>query len=257
MSDSDELESDQVNSVLNALNVIEVLYQIDGGGASEVARELDLAKSTVYSHLQTLEEAEYVAREGDQYHVGLKFLKLGVFSRSRKQEYTMSEQKVRELAEETQERSQFIVEEHGRGVYLHREVGDRAVHTDPGIGKRIPLHSTAAGKAILAELSSERIEAIIDRWGLEATTKHTITDPDELRADLEEIQERGYAINLEENVPGLHAVGVAVTGDDNRVCGALSVSGPSHRFKGDILHEEIPDLLLGAANELELNLMYS
>jgi DNA-binding IclR family transcriptional regulator len=257
MKTDDESDTKRVKSVRTAFAVIEAIYELEGGGVSEIASHLGMAKSSIHAHLKTLEDSEYVVREGNQYHVSLKFLELGEFAKSRKQEYTISRRKVRELAEETEERSQFIVEEHGRGVYVHREVGEHAVHTDPGIGKRIPLHSTSAGKAILAELPPERVEEIIDMWGLEPVTENTITETDVLYENLETIRERGYAFNLEENVPGLHAVGVAVSGAGGRVCGALSVSGPSHRLEGALLHEEIPNLLLGTANELELNLMYS
>lgn len=250
-------DSERVKSAETAFAVVEALLDLEGGGVSEIAARLGMAKSTIHAHLQTLENAEYVVREGDQYHVGLRFLELGEFARTRKEEYHLSQAKVFELAEETQERAQFIVEEHGYGVYLYREVGDRAVHTDPGIGKRIPLHSTAAGKAILANLPEERVEQIIETRGLEGVTTNTTTDYDELKAELETIREQGYAFNLEENVPGLHAVGVAVTPEETNVCGALSVSGPSHRLRGDLLREEIPRLLLGTVNELELNLKYS
>lgn len=250
-------ESDRVRAATTSFAVAETLQMLDGGGVSAVAEELGMAKSTIHAHLRTLEDAEYIVREGDQYHVGLRFLELGEFARSRKEEYNISQSKVFELAEKTQERAQFIVEEHGYGVYLYREVGDRAVHTDPGIGKRIPLHSTAAGKSILANIPEERVEWIFETRGLEPVTDNTITDYDALMTELETIREQGYAINLEENVPGLHAVGVAITPDESDVCGALSVSGPSHRLRDDLLREEIPRLLLGTVNELELNLKYS
>lgn len=257
MGNNEGSNTKQVKSARTVFGVIEAVYELDGGGVSEIADHLGMAKSSIHAHLNTLESCEYLVREGDQYHVSLKFLELGEFAKSRKTEYTISQRKVRELAEETEERSQFIVEEHGRGVYLDREVGERGVHTDPGIGKRIPLHSTAAGKSILAELPTDRVESILDTWGLESVTENSITDAETLYDELEGIRDRGYAFNLEENVPGLNAVGIAVTGADGRVCGALSVSGPSHRLEGSLLYEEIPNLLLGTANELELNLMYS
>lgn len=247
----------RVKTALTVFAIIEALEEMGGAGITELANELGLAKSTVHSHLVTLHEAEYVVREEDRYHLSLKFLKLGEHARMRKREFRDTQQKVEELAETTQERAQFIVEEHGRGVYVHRAVGENAVHTDPGVGHSIPLHMTAAGKAILAAFPDSRVEEILARHGLEAVTEHTITDEGELFDELEEIRERGYAMNLEENIAGLHAVGVAVRRNDGSVCGAFSVSGPSHRITGERLREELPNLLLGTANELELNLQYS
>lgn len=257
MNDDTKDGGKRIQAAKTAFAIVETLYELEGGGVSKVATELGLAKSTAHAHLQTLAEAGYIIREGDQYHVGLRFMELGEYAKSRKKAYTISRRMVEQLAKETQERSQFIAEEHGWGVYLHRELGEHAVHTDPGIGRRIPLHCTAAGKAILAELPCERVEEIIEQRGLKAVTEHTITDREELYDELESIRDRGYSFNMEENVLGLHAVGVGVKGGDGTICGALSVSGPSHRLTGNVLRDEIPGLLLGTANELELNLMHS
>ena len=82
------------------------------------------------------------------------------------------------------------------------------------------------------------------------------TQLDQSRSELETIRERGYSFNLQENLEGLNAVGVPVKGQ-NGVIGALSISGPSHRLKGDRLKSALPDLLMGEANELELNISYA
>lgn len=161
-----------------------------------------------------------------------------------------------ELAAETDERAQFIVEEHGKAVYIHRTFGQHAVRTDPGIGRRIPLHATSAGKAILASMPDEMRSRIIEQTTFGEITNRTITDTNELDRELAQISKRGYAFNREENIDGLHAVGAPVTGPDDTVIGAPSVSGPSHRLTGEWFEEDLPALLLGAANELELNIAY-
>lgn len=71
------------------------------------------------------------------------------------------------------------------------------------------------------------------------------------------IRERGYVFNEGENIVGLNAVGTALIADDGKVIGALSISGPTHWMTGKWTREELPDLLLGMANELELNITYS
>ncbi|WIV68655.1 IclR family transcriptional regulator [Natrialbaceae archaeon AArc-T1-2] len=168
----------------------------------------------------------------------------------------MARPKVKELAMETNERAQFIVEEFGYGIYLHMETGDNAVETDVRIGKMASLHTTSAGKAILAHLPEEQVMRIVDRYGLSKRTENTITDPDALLEELETIRDRGYAYNDGERITGMRAVGVPITDVEDDVVGALSVSGPAHRMKGNWYEKEIPDLLLGTANELELNLTY-
>jgi DNA-binding IclR family transcriptional regulator len=163
---------------------------------------------------------------------------------------------VENLAETTQERAQFLVEEHGRGVYLHTATGDNAVQVNARLGKVNYLHASAAGKAIFANIDDERVDEIIDRWGLPRFTTQTITDRNELSEELGKIKDRGYSFNYEESISGLRAVGTPVMGQDGQVIGALSVSGPTNRLKGEWIESDIPDLLLGAANELELNIEF-
>ncbi len=246
-----------VKSVERAMNIVELIREMEGARVSELADELAKPKSTVHGYLSTLHDCGYLVKEKDHYHVGMKFLHLGEYARTRKPEYVMAEEKVKEIAEQTDERAQFVIEEMGQGVFVYRESGAHAVETGSGTGKRMFLHSTSAGKAILAHLPESAVHEIIDRWGLTTETSHTITDTSELFEELEEIRERGYAFNREENIEGLHAVGTVVTGSDDRVIGALSISGPTHRMKGDWMKEELPNLLLGTANELELNIAYS
>lgn len=171
--------------------------------------------------------------------------------------YDLVQEKVEEISEEIGERAQFFVEEHGMAVYVTRSVGSRAVRTDPGIGSCVPMYGTAAGKAILSELSGSELSDMLECMSFEPMNKHTITDPEELHTQLKVVQERGYSFNREESLRGTNAAGVSICGPDGNVIGALSVTGPSHRLKGESLEEELPKLLLGAANELELNIAHS
>ncbi|SDQ56444.1 IclR family transcriptional regulator [Natronobacterium texcoconense] len=247
----------RTKTTATTFRVIEALSQRGGGRVTELADELGLAKSTVHRHLSTLEDLEYVVNEGGTYRLGFRFLELGERTRTRSEAYQLAAQKVDDLAEETDERAQFIVHEHGKGVYVFRATGERAVQTDSEVGKRIPLHATAAGKAILAHLPRERASEIVDQHGLEAVTPNTVTETEALFDQLETIRERGYSINNQENIEGLRAVGVPVQYGNGTVIGALSVSGPTHRFSDELVEETLPTLLLGAANELELNIQYS
>lgn len=246
-----------VQSDKTLLEIVLSLKRMDGGGVTEIANELGIAKSTAHSHLKTLHEYEFVVNENGTYHVGLQFLDIGETARNRRKEHQSVQEKVAELARQTDERAQFIVPEHGYGIYLYRSIGNHAVQTDSHIGKHIGLHASSAGKAILAHMSEARVEEIIDKRGLPAVTENTITDPELLSAELQDVRERGYAINKEESTQGLRAVGVPVLNPDGEVLGALSVSGPTHRMKGEWFESEIPNIILGAANEVELNITFS
>ncbi|MFB6121906.1 MAG: IclR family transcriptional regulator [Haloferacaceae archaeon] len=250
-------EADRVKTVDTALTILETLQSMGSARVTELADEVGVAKSTAHRHLATLESREYVSQVGDEYRVSLRFLTLGEAARTRDGHATVRP-KVRELAERTEERAQFFVEEHRKAVYVYREVGAHAVHAPHAtVGTRMPLHTSSGGKALLASYSDERVREILTAEGLPSLTDRTITDEAELFEELERTRERGYAINRQENVDGIRAVGVALTATDGRPMGALSVSGPIHRMNGEWFEEELPELLLGTAKELELNIAYA
>lgn len=246
-----------VKSDRRLLNVLLGLKELNGAGVTELAEHLGLAKSTVHNHLSTLHDTEFATKEGTEYHLGLRFLDLGEVARLRNTESERIERKVGSLADRTNERAQFIVEEHGYGVYLYRSRGENAVSTDSRIGRHIPLHASSAGKAILANLPDERIHDIVETQGLSPVTEHSVTDVDELMNELRTIRERGYATNIEESTIGLRAVGAPIVRPDGSVVGAISVSGPTHRLKGDLFEQAFPDLIRGATNEIELTIGFS
>lgn len=246
-----------IQSLERGVEILELIMELEGAGVSELADRLDMPMSTVHGYLSTLYDLEYLVKEGDSYQISTRFLRLGGYSRERKREYRMAAKKVTALAEETGERSQFVIEEHGQGVFLYRAFGAHAVETDSKIGKRMYLHCTSAGKAILAHLPADEVESILATQGLPAVTGNTTTDEDALFDELSEIRDRGYSTNHQENIEGLNAIGVPVQTAQGEIFGSLSISGPSHRLKGDYLHEELRDLLLGTANELELNITYA
>jgi len=246
-----------VQATKTSFKLLEALNELGGAGVTELANELGLPKSTVHNHLNTLRDAEYIVREGDTYHVGLRFLKLGEHSRNRLRIYETASPEVDNLAQQTNELANLAVEEYGRGVYLYLSEAERAVQLDTYAGMRIHLHCTALGKAILAHLPEEKIEEILDTHGLPERTPNTITDRDELLEELEETRDRGYAYDRQERLQGLRCVAAPITMPEEGVVGALSIAGPTSRMKGDRFHEEIPQRLLDAANVIELNMTYA
>jgi len=257
MDNEPVLDQGEIESVNKAFRIIEQLREIDGGGVSEIAENLGWAKSTVYSHLQTLERNEYVVKEGDRYVLGFRFVDLGEYVKHRKEVYSLVETKIESLAAETGERVQLVITEHGEGVYARIATGDRAVSTGSHLGRRRRmLHATAAGKTILATLPEFAVQRIIDQKGLPKLTQNTITNENELWSELDTVRNRNYAFNNEEHIIGLCAVAAPITIPEEDVYGAISIAGPAYRMRGERLEEELPDLILGVKNEIELDLQY-
>ncbi|GAB3671439.1 IclR family transcriptional regulator [Halopiger thermotolerans] len=246
-----------VQAAATTFRIVEALHELEGAGVAELAAELEMPKSTVHDHLRTLTEAEYLVNEDGTYHVGARFLELGGFARSRMKLYQVASPEIKKLAEETGEHANLMIEEHGKGIFLNKFKGEDAVTLDTHIGKRVHLHTTALGKTILAYRPESTVDEIIDRHGLPAVTERTITDEDELKAQLAEIRERGYAVDDEERVLGMRCIAAPICDENDEPLGAISVSGPTNRFTGDRFDEEIPKHVLSTANVIEVNMTYS
>ena len=246
-----------VRTVDRTLEIVEIIRELDGAGVSEIAERVDLGKSAVHNHLTTLAQREYVVKEGEQYHIGLAFLGLGAYARNRNEVYDTARSEVDELADETGELVNLLVEKRGRGIYLYQAKGDQAVDLDTYAGKEVDLHCTALGKAILGYRPRSEVEEILDDHGMPAETDRTITDREEFFAELDEVRDRKYAVDREERLTGLRCLAVPITDDRDRSIAAISVSCPVHRVDDDRFFDELPNAVLGAANVVELEHNYS
>jgi DNA-binding IclR family transcriptional regulator len=103
------------------------------------------------------------------------------------------------------------------------------VRVPSSVGQRNPAHCTAVGKALLAHLPQNDLDALIRSRGLKAHTRNTITSPALLKRELRAIRERGYAIDDEEIEEGLRCVGAPVRDHSGRVVASMSIAGPAFR----------------------------
>lgn len=246
-----------IGSVRQALTILERIRDNDGLRVYDLAEELGTSKSTAHRYLKTLHQKNYLVKSGDEYKIGLRFLSFGMHARANQPILTMVQKKIDQVAEETGERVQLMVPEHGKAVYLYRASGDQAVKLNSDVGDRVPLHVVSPGKAILAAWSEEQVEQYLQQSELTQFTENTISKPEQLKTELEQIRERRYSYNKQEFVEEMNAVGVAITDPQDTVLGAIGVSGPTHRMTGSRLEDELPGFLVGAAHEIELNLKHS
>ncbi|WP_226482845.1 IclR family transcriptional regulator [Natrinema amylolyticum] len=252
----EERRGRRIQSVEIAFSIIEVIQNRGQIGVTEIAEELDHSKSTIYSHLKTLEEQKLLVKEVDGYRLSLKILDMAKDVRSQIGNYDIIKSELDELAEETGEIGHFGVEEHGKVSYLYKSAGEQAVETISHAGMQQPMYSTSLGKSILAYLPAERAEKIVQSVDLEAKTSETITTPEKLYEELDRIEEREYAIDDEENIEGLRCVAAPVRNGET-VLGAISVTGPSSRVTDERLHGDLADSVQRAANIIELNTKFS
>lgn len=244
----------RIQSVQTTLEIIDALRAHGDAGITEISKEIGVTKGTVYNHLATLEENDYVYKdEHDRYHLGLRFIDVAHHAKERIPILELARTEVNKLADKSGEMALFTVEEHGMGVCLYVAYGEQAVQTPLFVGHRSELHHTAVGKAILAHLADDRVEEIIDERGLAEITEHTITQKDALLDQLEEVRKRGIAFNNQETIHGLVGVGAPIKNQHGEVMGALSIIGPSSRMDEDRLQRELPDMIMRSVNVIEIN----
>jgi DNA-binding IclR family transcriptional regulator len=243
-----------VKATHTSFRVLREVMQRDGAGVSELARALDLSKSAVHKHLTTLSRLGYLSREGDDYHLGLGFLELGVAARDRLDVYEVAVPSVRNLAEVSGYVATLLVYESGRGVCVAQLRGDDDLGYPMREGDRVPLHATAGGKTMLAYRPDEEVDSLV-AGGLDAVTEKTITDADSLARELRSVRDRRVAFDREEYAPGWQSVASPITDSATRAIAAVSVSGPIEQMSGKTLEEDITGLVVSTAKSIENDLL--
>ncbi|MFA9418244.1 IclR family transcriptional regulator [Natrinema sp. HArc-T2] len=250
-------ERQGIKATETAFDIIKTIHEAGHIRLVELADTVGIANSTAFSHLTTLEELGYVVKEPDGYRLGLRLLDHGIQAKYHYRELLDASKPVLEqLVSETDEAVNLVVEEDNHAVYIGRLTGDRGVPTNSWVGKHKQIHTLSAGKAILAHMPENQVDEIISQTGLDGVTAETITTREELESEFEEIRERGVAFNNCESHESIRAVGAPIILNEE-VYGAVSVAGPAKRLTGEYFRSEIPDLLLGAVNEIELKLAYT
>lgn len=246
-----------IKSVDTAFRVIDFVKERNGARLSEVADAFDLPTSTASDYLTTLRRNQYLVKRGREYRVGLRFLELGDRARNYRNIYEVGKSKVDALAQETGELVHLSVEENGLGVIIYETEGETAVSLDTYVGRRVEMHCTALGKAMLSCMPAHRVEQILDEHGLPRMSPNTITDRDRLSAHLDQVDERGFATSDGERIAELGCIAAPITDDDSEtVFGAVSICLPMIRMEDSESAERLPIAVRQTANRIELDLLY-
>jgi IclR family acetate operon transcriptional repressor len=235
-----------VKSAMRTLDVLELLVrQARPMAAHEIAAALAIPMSSLSYLLATLTERGYLERSGRFYEVGPAIERL----RPRAVGPTLAEQVaplVASLRYQLNETASFFVRRGFEIEAVATEVGQHALRYTLDVGQRAPMHSFAAGKALLATLDDEELESYFRTVDRAAFTPHTIVAEETLRAAIETVRRLGFARTREEHSLGIIGIGCAAM-VDGAAAGAFSVAIPVARFDDAI--EERCVRFLGRAAE--------
>ncbi|HVP28896.1 MAG TPA: IclR family transcriptional regulator [Myxococcota bacterium] len=249
-----------IQTVTNALSLLEVFETEASIGVSELSRRLGLHKNNVFRLLATLEERGFVEQEpgGDRYRLSLRCFELG-------QAFVRSHGLLREaqpvldaLATELGESAHLAVLSSFEVVHLAAGQPGQILLAGARVGRRLPAHCTALGKALLAFAPEPLRQAydveIVAAAGLAARTARSITDREKLLEHLHAVASRGVAFDVEECERGVACAAAPVFDGTGRLLAAISVSGPSSRLGEDVLEAGVGPRVAAAAEALSARL---
>ncbi len=220
-------------SLAKSLTVLETLASSSSPlSAAQLGRALKLTRPTVYRILGTLARHEYVTRDGSGpfYRPSFKLLDLGHRVLERTDLLTAARPILRDLAGQFRETVHLAVEEGGRMVYLDKVEGSGPFCTNSRTGRRVPMHCTALGKAVLAHLPGDRAHDIVGQHGMLRRTPRTIVSVAGMEGELARVRRQGYAIDDVEFEEGVRCVGVPIFDHRGLPVAAVSVSAPVSRM---------------------------
>jgi IclR family acetate operon transcriptional repressor len=224
--------SQWMRNVLNALRVLEEVATRQPVGVGELARVLDIPKSSVQRALQTLNTAGWIrpARgEVTRWVVTTKALDVGRHASGDLGLRDAAVPIMEDLRRRTDETIHLTVPEGDRVVLIERLETSKPLRISIALGHALPLHASANGKAVLASGPLEAIARLLAE-GLPRYTDTTITEPDRLLADLDKVRTRGYATNHGEWRTDVGSVAAAIMGDAGEPVASLSVNLPRTRL---------------------------
>ena len=233
-----------VQSVERALDILEFVGRSEGElGVSEIGAATGLSAGTVHRLLATLGSRGYVHRnkETRRYALGIKSLTMATVVRE--QVGVISLPFLEELARVSQETTNLAILEGNCATYIEQASPSNRmlrIFTEPG--NRVPLHSCGAGKVLLAYQQPRLVELLVDRMDLTRYTASTITDPGQLRSELQQIRRQSYAVDYGEQEDGVRCLAAPVFGPDGEIFASISLSGPSSRLESPRTEALIPHL---------------
>lgn len=209
-------------------------------GIKDLTSKLKLSKSTVHRILMNLESNRYVERSGveGKYRLGPRLFELGAKALATLDLRDEVQPCLERLVATTGETAHFGVLRDGQVTSLFNVQTKRSVRTVSTVGRRIPVYCTSLGKAILAFLPRNEVEAIVKGRQFKALTPKTITTPSQMVAELGRVRDCGFAIDDEEFELGLRCIGAPVRDHHGDVIGAISIAGPTSR----VSKKQVPEL---------------
>ncbi|WJV53263.1 IclR family transcriptional regulator [Pectobacteriaceae bacterium CE90] len=248
-----------IQSVERALRILDLFNEYDIElKITDISTKMGLHKSTLHSLLKTMQMMGYIDQnsENGKYRLGMKLVERGnllinsIDIREKARSYLL------DLSSQTGQTTHLAILDGKEGVYIDKVEGKLAVITFSRIGRRLPIHATAIGKALLAFNSEQDINALLKDYVFTRQTPNTIIDRDAYLKELELVRQNGYALDNQENEQGVRCISVPIWNHSRQIIAAISMSTLTNRVTDAEINDYIV-LLKAAAKALSQHLGYN
>ncbi len=224
---------------------------------TDIGERMGLHKSTVHSLLKTLQVHGYIDQnpENGKYKLGMKLIERGNFVLQGLDIRHIAKKHLLELSSKTGQTTHLVLLDGKEGVYIDKVEGPQAVILYSRIGRRIPVHCSAVGKALVAFSKEDEMKRILNNYVYVTQTERTISSEKEFLEELARVREAGHALDTEENEPGVRCVAVPIFDYRGLVVAAISMSTLISRVHDEELKEFI-HMLKKAAREMSAEMGY-
>ncbi|WP_215543164.1 IclR family transcriptional regulator [Amycolatopsis sp. CA-230715] len=243
-------EPSGVKSARRAIELLETFAANDVWlSLSDLHARTGFPRSSLHGLLRTLHEAGWLESDSSttKYKLGVRALICGTAYLDRDPIVPYATEALEQVREQTGFTAHYARRNGTEVVYLETRESRRSTHLVSRVGRTLPTHATALGKALLAELTHDEITALLPS-PLPALTPNTVTDLGELHEQCAEIRERGFASEVEEGTPGVRCVAAVIPyripGTDAMSCSmqADQVSDADALRVGELLAETTAEL---------------
>lgn len=245
-------------AVDRAIDVLEFLsHNLSPQTLAQISSGLKINKASISRTLKALTANGYVYRDetSGTYKLSFKLCELSSRILDGLDLKYIARPSLEALNRTTGETVHLVIRDWSRGVYIDKIESTHAIRTRSSVGARTYLHSTAAGKILLASLPWSRVEEIIAGVGLPQRTQNTITDPEALRVELAKVAQQGWAHDNEENEEGITCIAAPLINYRRVVVAAISISYPALATYNDRF-EELRNAICDTANKISYQFGY-
>lgn len=235
----------QVQSVARAMEILRCFRYVPEMGISEIAEEMNLNKSTVFGLVNTLAGYGYLEQVSSnrKYRLGIELFEMGNLVLSRIDIRNESKELCASLVQKYPATVHIATHSEGEVIYVDKLDAGSSLISASSVGKRLPMHCTGVGKAILAHLPETYMDQYL-QFPLKKFTENTVTTRQQLVEELDRVHQTGIAMDQEEIEAGLSCIAAPIFQRNGEPVLAISLSFPYGRIQNINIEEAKEELLM-------------